>query len=142
LSSDERKQHLPGDGQPGGAAGAAARGANGDSSGSGNPAAEPKTPSPKGSAVAAAAAAAGGSGAAAAAAAAAGADRGEEAEAPKRKLLLLWFHTNSFEWRMEDEVLPFITHKQEFKGMCCAYTAAVCQQVLFQPGWALCHSAT
>jgi hypothetical protein len=49
----------------------------------------------------------------AAAAAAAG-----EGEAPaRRKLLLLWFHTNSFEWRIEDEVLPFMTHKQEFKGM-------------------------
>lgn len=92
-----------------GGAGPGGRSSNGGSSGS-PAAAEPKTPSPKGSAAAAAGGSADGS------AAAAGADGEEEAQ-PSRKLLLLWFHTNSFEWRLEDEVLPFLAHKQEFKGM-------------------------
>lgn len=39
----------------------------------------------------------------------------------RRKLLLLWFHSNSFEWRNEDEVLPFMPHKQEFKGEACYF---------------------
>lgn len=35
-----------------------------------------------------------------------------------RKLLLVWFHTNQFEWRHEDELLPWEPHRRRIKGVC------------------------
>jgi hypothetical protein len=119
LSPAERRKYLPGEGA----------GSRGRASSSSSPQQQqlqqPNTPSPKGSLAAPGAAAAddspgisnaageGGETPAAAAAAA-----GESGEQPpdRRKLLLMWFHKNAFEWRFEDEVLPFMQHKQEFKG--------------------------
>lgn len=99
LPVAERRLHLPGEGgAPGSAAGtsaaAAAAGAAQDS--------EAGSPS-----VSAAAAGAGSS-----AAAAAG---GEGAGSGRRKLLLVWFHSNQYEWRWGDELKPFRQHKAQFK---------------------------
>jgi hypothetical protein len=111
LSVEERRKYLPAEGTN--------RAKGGSSSNQQQQQQDaPKTPSPKGSLAAGSAAAAtdgnpGSSNTAAAAAAG-------EGEAPaRRKLLLLWFHTNGFEWRLDEEVLPFNNHKQEFKGKHC-----------------------
>jgi hypothetical protein len=43
----------------------------------------------------------------------------EEQQQPpegRRKLLLIWFHKAGFEWRPEDELLPFAANKQRIKG--------------------------
>jgi hypothetical protein len=111
LSTEERRKHLPAEG---------ANRAKGVSSSNLQHQQQdaPKTPSPMGSLAAGSAAGAtdGNPSSSNAAAAAAG-----EGEAPaRRKLLLLWFHTNSFEWRLGEEVLPFNDHKQEFKGKHCS----------------------
>jgi hypothetical protein len=51
-------------------------------------------------------AAAGGSSAAAAAG---------EGGTGRRKLLLVWFHSNQYEWRWGDELQPFRQHKAKYK---------------------------
>lgn len=48
----------------------------------------------------------------------------------RRKVLLIWFHTNRFEWRYQDELLPFEQHKARLKS---EWPAANCQQPMQFP---------
>jgi hypothetical protein len=119
LSPAERRKYLPGEG-----AGSRGRVSSSSSPQEQQLLQQPNTPSPKGSLAAPGAAAAaaddspGISNAAEEGGETAAAAAGESGEQPpdRRKLLLMWFHKNAFEWRFEDEVLPFMQHKQEFKG--------------------------
>jgi hypothetical protein len=103
LTPAERRLYLPAEGGASGSVGtSAAAAAAGGGAGVGDGAAKNPvaTGNEAGSPSESAAAAGGGEGG---------------ASAGRRKLLLVWFHSNQYEWRWQDELQPFRQHKAKYK---------------------------